>query len=139
MVTRQPHHEYEEDAEDRTTHDGVCGDVAAYVLGVLDPEQQKIFAEHLAGCEGCQRDAADFGVFAPVLRQCAGPPAPRRPCRITRSILMLAAGFVVAVAAVLSVVESMASHVDGPAEVGDQNRALIQVACIEPFALFRYR
>ena len=139
MVTRQPHHEQMQevqDAEDRTDSEGPCGDVAGYVLGVLDPAQHVIFARHLAGCESCQGDAADFGVFAPMLRQSVGPPASREPCRVTRSILMLAAGFVVAVAAVLSVVESLASHVDDPVEVSVQNQALVHVSRVEPFALF---
>ena len=86
MVTRQPHHEAE-DAENRTSPDGPCGDVAAYVLGVLDPAQHVIFSRHLAGCESCQRDAADFGMFAPVLRQVVGQPTGRPPCRITRGSL----------------------------------------------------
>jgi len=142
MVTRQPHHEQVwevEDAEDRTDSEGPCGDVAAYVLGVLDPAQHVIFARHLAGCESCQGDAADFGVFAPVLRQCVGPPASSEPCRVTRSLVMLAAGFVVAVAAVLSVVQSQVSHVDDPVEVSVRNQALVHVSRVEPFALYGLR
>jgi anti-sigma factor RsiW len=127
MVTRQPHHEHvgegrhreqerdqHQDDENRTSPDGPCGDVAAYALGVLDPAQHVRFSWHLAGCEACRRDAADFGAFAPVLRTTLrdDPPDRREHCRITRSILVLAAGVVVAVAAVLSVVESLASHAD---------------------------
>jgi anti-sigma factor RsiW len=117
--------EHAENAEDRAG-EGPCGDIAAYVLGVLDPAQREIFARHLAGCEGCERDAADFGMFMPVLRQSVsslGPPAASRPCRITRSILLVAAGIVVAVAAVLSVVESLATHTDDPVELGSLLRA----------------
>lgn len=134
MVTRQPHHEAE-DAENRTSPEGPCGDVAAYVLGVLDPAQHVIFSRHLAGCESCQRDAADFGMFAPVLREVVSQPPEREPCQITRSILLVAAGVVVAVAAVLSVVESLSSHADDPAEVGSLTRA--ESAHREPFPLFR--
>jgi anti-sigma factor RsiW len=139
MVTRQPHHEHvhvtgPEDAENRTSPDGPCGDVAAYVLGVLDPAQHVIFSRHLAGCESCRRDAADFGVFAPVLREAVSQPAGRRPCRITRSILLVAAGVVVAIAAVLSVVESLSTHTGSPAEVGTLTRA--DSAHGEPFPLF---
>jgi hypothetical protein len=129
MVTRQPHHEHAheaveaEDAENRTSPDGPCGDVAAYVLGVLDPAQHVIFSRHLTGCEGCQRDAADFGMFASVLRQVVSQPVGHPPCRITRGILLVAAGFVVAVAAVLTVVESFSTHVDDPVEVGNMLRA----------------
>lgn len=153
MVTRQPGggrmpgvpaHE-DENTEDRTG-EGLCGDVAAHVLGVLDPAQQKIFDAHLTGCESCQRDAADFGMFAPVLRQCVSPatgsdispPAVRRePCRFTRSLLLVATGFVVALAAVLSVVESFASDVDAPVELGTLLRAQGVSASVE-FPLFRH-
>ena len=134
MVTRQPHHEAE-DAENRTSPDGPCGDVAAYVLGVLEPAQHVIFSRHLTGCESCQRDAADFGMFAPVLREVVSQPDEQRPCQLTRSILLVAAGVVVAVAAVLSVVESLSSHVDDPVQVGSLTRA--GSAHGEPFPLFR--
>ncbi|HEX8869309.1 MAG TPA: zf-HC2 domain-containing protein [Lentzea sp.] len=142
MVTRQPHREdTDEDDENRTSPEGPCGDVAAYVLGVLDPAQHVIFSRHLAGCEGCQRDAAGFGAFAPVLRQVvhpqAGtPPAARQPCRITRSILVVAAGVVVAIAAVLTVVESLSTHTVDPVETGTLTRA--ESAHGEPFPLFRH-
>ena len=139
MVTRQPHHEHAYvagavDDENRTSPDGPCGDVAAYVLGVLEPAQHVIFSRHLAGCESCQRDAADFGVFAPVLRQVVGPE--REPCRITRSILVLAAGVVVAVAAVLSVVDSLSSRAGGPVQPGALTRA--ESVHGEPFPLLRH-
>jgi hypothetical protein len=141
MVTRQPHHEdvQGEDGENRTVVDqegsaGPCGDVAAYVLGVLDPAQHVIFSRHLAGCESCQCDAADFGVFAPVLRQVVGQPAGHPPCRIASSILLVAAGVVVAVAAVLSVVGAWSSHLDDPVEPSNLTRA--ESARGEPFPLF---
>ncbi|MGW4209469.1 hypothetical protein ACWEIJ_15875 [Lentzea sp. NPDC004789] len=104
------------------------------MLGVLEPAQHVIFSRHLAGCEGCRRDAADFGVFAPVLREAVSQPAGRRPCRITRSILLVTAGVVVAVAAVLSVVESLSTHTVSPAEVGTLSRA--ESAHGELFPLF---
>lgn len=135
MVTRQPHHEDAVDADDenRTSPEGPCGDVAAYVLGVLDPAQHVIFSRHLAGCEGCQRDAADFGMFAPVLREAVSRPAGHPPCPITRSILVLAAGVVVAVAAVLSVAESWSSDLDDPVVISNLTRA--ESARGEPFPL----
>jgi anti-sigma factor RsiW len=139
MVTRQPHHERAHtavDDENRTSHDGPCGDVAAYVLGVLDPAQHVIFSRHLAGCESCRRDAADFGVFAPALRQVVSQPAARRPCPIARSILLVAAGVAVAIAAVLSVVESLSSHADDAVEIGTLTRA--EHVRGEPFPLFRH-
>lgn len=139
MVTRQPHHEHGPevpDDENRTSHDGPCGDVAAYVLGVLEPDQHVIFSRHLAGCESCQRDAADFGMFAPVLREVVGQPAGRHPCRVARSILVVAAGVVVAIAAVLSVVESLSTRPAGPAEIGTLTRA--EPAHTEQFPLFRH-
>ena len=131
MVTRQPHHEdAHEDDENRTVVDqegpaGPCGDVAAYVLGVLDPAQHVIFSRHLAGCEDCRSDSADFGMFAPVLRPALteSPPGTREPCSVARSILLVAAGVVVAIAAVLSVVGSLASHADNPVDVGTLTRA----------------
>lgn len=136
MVTRQPHHEdvAAEDDGNRTSPEGPCGDVAAYVLGVLDPAQHVIFSRHLAGCESCQGDAADFGMFAPALRQAVGPPAGHPPCRVTRGILLVAAGFVVAVAAVLSVVESWSSRIDDPAGISNLTRA--ESVRGEPFPLF---
>lgn len=134
MVIRQPHHEHvDQDDENRTSPEGPCGDVAAYVLGVLDPAEHVIFSRHLAGCESCRRDAADFGMFAPVLRQVVHPPAGHRR-RITRGILVLAAGVVVAIAAVLSVVESLSSHSVDPVEAGTLTRA--ESAHGEPFPLF---
>ncbi|MFI6100464.1 zf-HC2 domain-containing protein [Lentzea sp. NPDC051213] len=140
MVTRQPHHEHryeEEDAENRTSPEGPCGDVAAYVLGVLDPAQHVIFSRHLAGCESCQGDAADFGMFTPVLRQSVGPPvATHHPWRVTRSILVVAAGVMVALAAVLSVVESMSPHVQDPVEAGFLTYA--HPVHDGPFPLFQY-
>jgi hypothetical protein len=140
MVTRQPHHEQgqeQEDGEIRTSPEGACGDVAAYVLGVLDPREHVIFSRHLTGCESCQRDVADFGTFAPVLRPVLSesPPGAREPCRITRGILLVAAGVVVAVAAVLSVVESLSSHTDNSVEVGTLTRA--ESAPVERFPLFQ--
>jgi anti-sigma factor RsiW len=138
MVTRQPHHwDVHEvgDGENRTSPDGPCGDVAAYVLGVLEPAQHVIFSRHLAGCETCQRDAADFGMFAPVLREVVRQPAERRPSQVTRSILMLTAGVVVAIAAVLSVVESLCSHAEDPVELSSLARAVSVHA--EPFPLLR--
>lgn len=142
MVTRQPHHGHEHvhvvgasDDENRTSPEGPCGDVAAYVLGVLDPAQHVIFSRHLAGCESCQCDAADFGMFAPVLRQVVSEPAGRHPCRITRSILVVAAGVMVAIAAVLSVVESLSTQPAGSVEVGTLTRA--ESARVESFPLFR--
>ncbi|WP_112263802.1 zf-HC2 domain-containing protein [Lentzea terrae] len=146
MVIRQPHHDHGEHGagasdeaandENRTSPEGSCGDVAAYVLGVLEPDQHVIFSRHLAGCESCQRDAADFGMFAPVLREVVGQPAGRHPCRITRSILVVAAGVVVAVAAVLSVVESLSTRPADPVEVGTLTRAVSAHA--EQFPLFRH-
>ncbi|MBM7862054.1 zf-HC2 domain-containing protein [Lentzea nigeriaca] len=120
----------------RTSPDGPCGDVAAYVLGVLDPAQHVIFSRHLAGCQSCRRDAADFGVFAPVLRQVVSQPEAPRQFPVTRSILLVAAGVVVAIAAVLSVAESLASHVDDAVEVGTLTRA--EPVRGEPFPLFRH-
>ena len=129
MVTRQPHHEHVgagqgQDDENRTSPEGPCGDVAAYALGVLDPAEHVRFSRHLAGCEDCERDVADFGMFAPVLRPVLSenPPAARQPCSLARSIMVLAAGVVVAIAAVLSVVESLASHAD-PVDVSTLIRA----------------
>ncbi|MCR3751445.1 zf-HC2 domain-containing protein [Lentzea californiensis] len=133
MVTRQPHHEHagagpdrdQDDDENRTSPEGPCGDVAAYVLGVLDPAQHVSFSRHLAGCEDCRSDAADFGLFAPVLRPAltGSPLGMREPCAIVRSILLVAAGVVVAIAAVLSVVDSLASHSDNPVDTGALTRA----------------
>ncbi|SMD14582.1 zf-HC2 domain-containing protein [Lentzea albidocapillata] len=132
MVTHQPHHEHagagadqDQDDENRTSPEGPCGDVAAYVLGVLDPAQHVSFSRHLAGCETCRLDAADFGVFVPVLRPVLteSPPGMREPCAVARSILLVAAGVVVAIAAVLSVVDSLASHADNPVDVGTLTRA----------------
>jgi anti-sigma factor RsiW len=132
MVTRQPHHEHagagpdqDQDDENRTSPEGPCGDVAAYVLGVLDPAEHVSFSRHLAGCEDCRSDAADFGMFAPVLRPALteSPPGTREPCSVARSILLVAAGVVVAIAAVLSVVDSLASHADNPVDVGTLTRA----------------
>ncbi|NOT25752.1 MAG: hypothetical protein HOP16_06570 [Acidobacteria bacterium] len=36
-----------------STHSNVKDDAAAYVLGTLDPDEQAVFAAHLAGCEEC--------------------------------------------------------------------------------------
>ncbi|WP_330269994.1 zf-HC2 domain-containing protein [Lentzea sp. NBC_00516] len=141
MVTRQPHHEHvgagagqDQDDENRTSPEGPCGDVAGYALGVLDPAEHVMFSRHLAGCEDCRRDVADFGTFAPMLRPVLreNPPGARQPCPIARSILLVAAGVVVAIAAVLSVVESLSSHAD-PVDVGSLTRA--QSTHAQPFEL----
>lgn len=139
MVTRQPHHEHAEageDDENRTGQGGPCGDVAAYALGVLDPAEHAMFSRHLAGCEDCLRDAADFGMFAPALRPVLreSPPEVLQPCPLARSILLVAAGVVVAIAAVLSVVESLSSHVD-PVDVSTLTRA--EPPHSEQFPLFQ--
>ncbi|WP_439664364.1 zf-HC2 domain-containing protein [Lentzea sp. HUAS TT2] len=120
----------------RESPEGPCGDVAAYVLGVLDPAQHVTFSRHLAGCEDCQRDSADFGMFTPTLRPVLreNPPGPRQPCSMTRSILLVAAGVVVAIAAVLSVVESWSSQGSNPVDLGTLTRAA--PAHDERFALF---
>jgi anti-sigma factor RsiW len=144
MVTRQPHHEHvgagagqDQDDENRTSPEGPCGDVAAYALGVLDPAEHVTFSRHLARCEDCKRDAADFGAFAPVLRPVLRdcPPGARQSCPIARSILLVAAGVVVAIAAVLSVVESLSSQAENPVEVSSLIRA--QSAHAEPLGLLR--
>src|SRR5215472_6798998 len=35
-------------------------DVGAYALGLLEPEDQRAFEEHLDGCPACQADLAEF-------------------------------------------------------------------------------
>lgn len=92
-----------------TRHD----DVAAYALGVLDREDAVAFEGHLAGCERCQLELGDFTGLTPMLREPAARAAlamsVRAPmCQAARSVLYVAAGFVVAIAAVLSVVEALA-------------------------------
>lgn len=144
MVIRQPHHEHagagpdqdqSRDDDNRTDQEGPCGDVAAYALGVLDPAQHVSFSRHLAGCEDCRRDAADFGMFATVLRPVLteNPPGMTGSCPIARSILVVAAGVVVAIAAVLSVVESLSSHGDNAVDVGTLTRAI--ATCEDRFPL----
>ena len=129
MVIRQPHHGHagagQAQDQDRTDEGGPCGDVAAFVLGVLDPAEHVGFSRHLSGCEDCKRDVADFAEFAPVLRPVLreNPPGTRLPCSIARSVLVVAAGVVVAIAAVLSVVESLAAHADDPVDVSTLVRA----------------
>ena len=47
--------------EDRITNGRRCGDdVAAYVLGALEPGELEAFRRHLAGCADCQREVAEF-------------------------------------------------------------------------------
>ncbi|GLZ34239.1 hypothetical protein Lesp02_64260 [Lentzea sp. NBRC 105346] len=96
--------------ESGTRHD----DVAAYALGVLAPEDAEAFEWHLTRCGDCQREMDEFSSFAPLLREPSARAAlamsVRAPlCKVARSLLLVAAGFVVAVAAVLSVVESLAA------------------------------
>ncbi|MFD5830682.1 anti-sigma factor family protein [Lentzea sp. NPDC060358] len=128
MAIRRPRHDRPDD--EGPAGDGPCGDVAAYVLGVLDPAEHVRFSRHLTGCEGCRRDAADFGAFAPVLRP-ALHDGVRAPFRVTRGILVVATGVVVAITAVLSVVESLSSHTDNPVDLGTLTRA--EPTRAEPF------
>jgi anti-sigma-K factor RskA len=47
--------------EDRITNGRRCGDdVAAYVLGALEPGELEAFRRHLAGCADCQKEVAEF-------------------------------------------------------------------------------
>lgn len=47
--------------EDRVTNGRRCGDdVAAYVLGALEPSEVEAFRRHLAGCASCQKEVAEF-------------------------------------------------------------------------------
>jgi anti-sigma factor RsiW len=107
-----------------TRHD----DVAAYVLGVLGREDAEVFGQHLARCGQCQLELEEFRNFAPLLREPSARAALSMPvrqpvCKVTRSILLVAAGFVVAIAAVLSVVGSLAGSTGEPVEVGPVDQA----------------
>ena len=47
--------------EDRITNGRRCGDdAAAYVLGALEPAELEAFRRHLAGCDTCQTEVAEF-------------------------------------------------------------------------------
>ncbi|TWP49145.1 zf-HC2 domain-containing protein [Lentzea tibetensis] len=107
-----------------TRHD----DVAAYVLGVLGREDAEGFEQHLARCGQCQLELDEFRSFTPLLRDPSARAAlsmsARQPvCKVTRSILYVAAGFVVAIAAVLSVVQSLAGGPGEPVEVSSVDQA----------------
>jgi hypothetical protein len=42
-------------------------DVGAYALGLLEPEDQRAFEEHLDGCPACQADLAEFSGMKDLL------------------------------------------------------------------------
>jgi anti-sigma-K factor RskA len=48
--------------------DVVHADVAGWVLGVLDPEESERFEAHLETCDECQKEVADLGPAAQMLR-----------------------------------------------------------------------
>jgi hypothetical protein len=107
-----------------TRHD----DVAAYVLGVLGKEDAESFEEHLARCGLCQAELEEFRAFTPLLREPTARAAlsmsTRQPvCKAARTVLYAAAGFVVAVAAVLSVVQSLTGQTETPVEVTSVDQA----------------
>jgi anti-sigma factor RsiW len=49
---------------------------AGYALDALDPGEREAFELHLAGCEACRRDVAEFWDVAGALALSAGGPAP---------------------------------------------------------------
>ncbi len=54
---------------------------APYVLGSLEPDERRIFEAHLAGCEACRTEVADFAPIPGLLSRAAPPadePAPDR-------------------------------------------------------------
>lgn len=50
-------------------------DVAGYVLGALEPDESKAFAEHLGGCAECRREVADLASLRMLLDQALPGPA----------------------------------------------------------------
>ncbi|MFI0444825.1 anti-sigma factor family protein [Actinomadura sp. 6N118] len=42
-------------------------DVGAYALGLLEEDDRRAFEEHLAGCEQCRRELAEFGGMGELL------------------------------------------------------------------------
>ncbi len=53
-------------------------DLAAYSLGILDPEEQRAVGRHLAGCATCGADVASLGETAWTIAETAGRAAPAR-------------------------------------------------------------
>ncbi|MGX4736676.1 anti-sigma factor family protein [Kitasatospora griseola] len=62
-----------------TPHDdlGPHGDLAAHLLGVLEPEQEARFAEHLAHCPRCTAEAARLGPVTALLAELAPAASPQ--------------------------------------------------------------
>lgn len=52
-------------------------DAAGYVLGALEPDESRAFAEHLPGCADCQREVAELTSLRLLLDQ--GVPGPALP------------------------------------------------------------
>ncbi|PJN24905.1 anti-sigma factor [Kitasatospora sp. CB02891] len=62
-----------------TPHDdlGLHGDLAAHLLGVLEPEQEARFAEHLAHCPRCTAEAARLAPVTALLAELAPAASPQ--------------------------------------------------------------
>ncbi|MGZ4400587.1 MAG: anti-sigma factor [Gaiellaceae bacterium] len=56
--------------------DGIHELTAAYALDALDPEDARLYEEHLAGCERCRQELALLREAAAALGLAAGGPAP---------------------------------------------------------------
>ena len=53
-------------------------DLAAYSIGVLDPDEQRIVGRHLAGCATCAAEVASLAEAAWAIAETAGRAAPAR-------------------------------------------------------------
>jgi anti-sigma factor RsiW len=49
---------------------------AGYALDALDPEERRLYEEHLLGCEHCQEELASFGEVTAALALAAAGPEP---------------------------------------------------------------
>ena len=66
---------------DTNGHERYEDELAAYMLGALEPEEERLYIEHLAGCEHCQARErwlrASVEVLPSSVEQHEAPPALR--------------------------------------------------------------
>lgn len=73
------------DERHTTARERCGGDAAGYALGALEPVEAEAFERHLAECERCAEDLAEFGHVVDALA--ISPPQYRAPSELRRRVM----------------------------------------------------